>query len=121
VICRSPAGVTETIRHAQTVWAEAYTEAQDDDEWGDGPLGTAANLAEKGASAVGGAIGWVWGEAKGRTVKRLARAAVGKNPISFVVPCHRVLGKGGSLCGYHWGLTRKRAILGWEAGVAGEG
>ncbi|MCP4382543.1 MAG: methylated-DNA--[protein]-cysteine S-methyltransferase [Hyphomicrobiales bacterium] len=53
---------------------------------------------------------------------RAARAvgsAVGKNPISFVVPCHRVLGKGGSFCGYHWGLTRKRAILGWEAGVAG--
>ena len=50
---------------------------------------------------------------------RAVGAAVGKNPISFVVPCHRVLGKGGSLCGYHWGLTRKRAILGWEAGVVG--
>ena len=52
---------------------------------------------------------------------RAVGAAVGKNPISFVVPCHRVLGKGGSLCGYHWGLTRKRAILGWEAGVVGAG
>jgi AraC family transcriptional regulator of adaptative response/methylated-DNA-[protein]-cysteine methyltransferase len=41
---------------------------------------------------------------------------VGKNPISFVVPCHRVLGKNGKLTGYHWGLTRKRAMLGWEAG-----
>ena len=51
---------------------------------------------------------------------RAVGAAVGKNPISFVVPCHRVLGKGGSLTGYHWGLTRKRAILGWEAGVAGQ-
>ena len=50
------------------------------------------------------------------TAARAVGAAVGKNPISFVVPCHRVLGKGGSLCGYHWGLTRKRAILGWEAG-----
>jgi AraC family transcriptional regulator, regulatory protein of adaptative response / methylated-DNA-[protein]-cysteine methyltransferase len=48
---------------------------------------------------------------------RAVGAAVGKNPISFVVPCHRVLGKSGGLCGYHWGLTRKRAILGWEAGV----
>jgi AraC family transcriptional regulator of adaptative response/methylated-DNA-[protein]-cysteine methyltransferase len=47
---------------------------------------------------------------------RAVGTAVGKNPISFVVPCHRVLGKSGSLCGYHWGLTRKRAILGWEAG-----
>jgi AraC family transcriptional regulator of adaptative response/methylated-DNA-[protein]-cysteine methyltransferase len=48
---------------------------------------------------------------------RAVGSAVGKNPISFVVPCHRVLGKSGGLCGYHWGLTRKRAILGWEAGV----
>jgi AraC family transcriptional regulator, regulatory protein of adaptative response / methylated-DNA-[protein]-cysteine methyltransferase len=47
---------------------------------------------------------------------RAVGAAVGRNPISFVVPCHRVIGKSGSLTGYHWGLTRKRAILGWEAG-----
>jgi AraC family transcriptional regulator, regulatory protein of adaptative response / methylated-DNA-[protein]-cysteine methyltransferase len=49
---------------------------------------------------------------------RAVGAAVGRNPLSFVVPCHRVLGRSGSLTGYHWGLTRKRAILGWEAGVA---
>ena len=48
---------------------------------------------------------------------RAVGAAVGRNPISFVVPCHRVLGRSGSLTGYHWGLTRKRAILGWEAGL----
>jgi AraC family transcriptional regulator, regulatory protein of adaptative response / methylated-DNA-[protein]-cysteine methyltransferase len=46
---------------------------------------------------------------------RAVGAAVGRNPISFVVPCHRVLGKSGALTGYHWGLTRKRAMLGWEA------
>ena len=53
---------------------------------------------------------------------RAARAiggAVGRNPISFVVPCHRVLGRGGKLTGYHWGMVRKQAILGWEAGLAG--
>jgi AraC family transcriptional regulator, regulatory protein of adaptative response / methylated-DNA-[protein]-cysteine methyltransferase len=50
------------------------------------------------------------------TASRAVGTAVGKNPISFVVPCHRVLGKSGSLCGYHWGLTRKRAMLGWEKG-----
>lgn len=50
---------------------------------------------------------------------RAVGAAVGRNPISFVVPCHRVISRSGSLCGYHWGLTRKRAILGWEAGVTG--
>jgi AraC family transcriptional regulator of adaptative response/methylated-DNA-[protein]-cysteine methyltransferase len=47
---------------------------------------------------------------------RAVGAAVGRNPISFVVPCHRVIGKNGNLTGYHWGLTRKRAMLGWEAG-----
>ncbi len=46
---------------------------------------------------------------------RAVGAAVGKNPVSFVVPCHRVVGKSGNLTGYHWGLTRKRAMLGWEA------
>jgi AraC family transcriptional regulator of adaptative response/methylated-DNA-[protein]-cysteine methyltransferase len=50
---------------------------------------------------------------------RAVGAAVGKNPISFVVPCHRALGKNGDLTGYHWGLTRKRAMLGWEAGKTG--
>ena len=49
---------------------------------------------------------------------RAVGAAVGRNPVSFVVPCHRVLGRSGSLTGYHWGLTRKRAILGWEAGIS---
>lgn len=50
---------------------------------------------------------------------RAVGTAVGRNPVSFVVPCHRVLGRTGDLCGYHWGLTRKRAILGWESGFAG--
>jgi len=48
---------------------------------------------------------------------RAVGAAVGRNPISFVVPCHRVVGKSGALTGYHWGITRKRAMLGWEAGI----
>ena len=50
------------------------------------------------------------------TAARAVGAAVGRNPISFVVPCHRVLGSSGKLTGYHWGLTRKQAIIGWEAG-----
>ncbi|BDA82520.1 6-O-methylguanine DNA methyltransferase [Aureimonas sp. SA4125] len=48
---------------------------------------------------------------------RAVGAAVGRNPISFVVPCHRVVGKSGALTGYHWGIARKRAMLGWEAGL----
>ncbi len=50
------------------------------------------------------------------TASRAVGAAVGKNPVSFVVPCHRVMGKSGNLTGYHWGITRKQAMLGWEAG-----
>lgn len=52
---------------------------------------------------------------------RAVGRAVGRNPISFVVPCHRVVGKNGALTGYHWGLTRKKAMLGWEAGKVSEG
>jgi AraC family transcriptional regulator, regulatory protein of adaptative response / methylated-DNA-[protein]-cysteine methyltransferase len=50
---------------------------------------------------------------------RAVGAAVGRNPVSFVVPCHRALGKSGALTGYHWGITRKQAMLGWEAGHVG--
>lgn len=50
------------------------------------------------------------------TAARAVGSAVGRNPISFVVPCHRVLRGDGNLGGYHWGLTRKRALLGWETG-----
>jgi len=53
---------------------------------------------------------------KAPNAARAVGAAVGKNPLAFVVPCHRVVGKSGELTGYHWGLTRKRAMLGWEAG-----
>jgi AraC family transcriptional regulator of adaptative response/methylated-DNA-[protein]-cysteine methyltransferase len=52
------------------------------------------------------------------TAARAVGTAVGRNPISFVVPCHRVLGRSGALTGYHWGLARKQAIIGWEAGRA---
>jgi len=50
---------------------------------------------------------------------RAVGSAVGRNPISFVVPCHRVLRSDGNLGGYHWGLTRKRALIGWETGRLG--
>lgn len=50
------------------------------------------------------------------TASRAVGTAVGRNPISFVVPCHRVMRGDGQLAGYHWGLTRKRALIGWETG-----
>jgi AraC family transcriptional regulator of adaptative response/methylated-DNA-[protein]-cysteine methyltransferase len=71
------------------------------------PLGRAATY-----SGIAGHIGRP-------TAARAVGAAVGKNPISFVVPCHRVLGRSGALTGYHWGLTRKQAMLGWETGRLG--
>jgi len=42
---------------------------------------------------------------------RAAGAAIGRNPLSIVVPCHRVIGRDGSLTGYAGGLERKRALL----------
>jgi AraC family transcriptional regulator of adaptative response/methylated-DNA-[protein]-cysteine methyltransferase len=50
---------------------------------------------------------------------RAVGAAVGRNPISFAVPCHRVMRGDGQLAGYHWGLTRKRALIGWETARVG--
>lgn len=50
------------------------------------------------------------------SASRAVGTAVGRNPISFVVPCHRVLRGDGNLGGYHWGLTRKKALIGWETG-----
>ena len=84
VRCHSAAGVTGVIRHAQTVWSGAYDEADDGTEGWPGLLGTAAAVAGSTASAVGGAVGWIWGEAKGRAVKRMARAALGKNPATLM-------------------------------------
>jgi AraC family transcriptional regulator, regulatory protein of adaptative response / methylated-DNA-[protein]-cysteine methyltransferase len=46
---------------------------------------------------------------------RAVGSAVGRNPISFLIPCHRALRRDGGLGGYHWGLPRKRAMLAWEA------
>jgi methylated-DNA-[protein]-cysteine S-methyltransferase len=51
---------------------------------------------------------------------RAAGAANGKNPISIVIPCHRVVGKDGSLTGYGGGLARKRALLDLEGVSAPE-
>lgn len=49
------------------------------------------------------------------TAVRAVGTAVGRNPVSWIVPCHRALRKAGGLGGYHWGLDVKRAMLAWEA------
>lgn len=46
---------------------------------------------------------------------RAVGTAVGRNPISWLIPCHRALRKSGALGGYHWGLEVKRAMLAWES------
>ena len=46
---------------------------------------------------------------------RAVASAVGRNAISYVIPCHRVLRKCGSIGGYRWGTSRKRAMLTWES------
>jgi AraC family transcriptional regulator of adaptative response/methylated-DNA-[protein]-cysteine methyltransferase len=46
---------------------------------------------------------------------RAVGAAVGANPISWLIPCHRVIAADGQLTGYHWGVDRKRAMLAYEA------
>ncbi|MFO1143751.1 MAG: bifunctional helix-turn-helix domain-containing protein/methylated-DNA--[protein]-cysteine S-methyltransferase [Amaricoccus sp.] len=49
------------------------------------------------------------------TAMRAVGTAVGRNPVSWVIPCHRALRKAGGLGGYHWGLGVKRAMLAWES------
>jgi len=52
------------------------------------------------------------------TATRAVGAAVGRNPLSIVVPCHRIVGAGGSLTGYAGGLDRKRALLALEVSTS---
>lgn len=46
---------------------------------------------------------------------RAVGTAIGKNPVAFLIPCHRVIQSTGKVGGYMWGSTRKSAIIGWEA------
>lgn len=49
------------------------------------------------------------------TATRAVGNAVGRNPIAYLIPCHRVIRESGNLGGYRWGIERKTIILGWEA------
>ena len=50
-----------------------------------------------------------------RSSARAVSNAVGANPVGWLIPCHKVLRRDGTLGGYHWGEDRKRAILAWES------
>ncbi len=52
---------------------------------------------------------------------RAVGTAVGRNPISYLIPCHRAIRRDGALGGYHWGLKVKRALLAFEAARADAG
>ena len=49
------------------------------------------------------------------TAARAVGNAIGKNPIGYLIPCHRVIRGSGELGGYRWGIERKNVLLGWEA------
>ena len=59
-------------------------------------------------SEIAGAVGHA-------SAVRAVGTAVGRNPVSWLIPCHRAMRKSGGLGGYHWGLPVKRAMLAWEA------
>ena len=63
--------------------------------------------------------GEIAGRVADRSKTRAVAAAIGRNPIGIVVPCHRVIGADGSLTGYAGGLERKRWLLDHEAAVSG--
>jgi len=46
---------------------------------------------------------------------RAVGTAIGQNPVAFIIPCHRVIQSSGGFGHYHWGTTRKTAMIGWEA------
>jgi AraC family transcriptional regulator of adaptative response/methylated-DNA-[protein]-cysteine methyltransferase len=55
------------------------------------------------------------GEVGNASASRAVGTAVGRNPVAWLIPCHRVLGSDGAMHGYHWGVERKRAMLAVEA------
>ncbi|MBM6683821.1 methylated-DNA--[protein]-cysteine S-methyltransferase [Collinsella intestinalis] len=70
---------------------------------------------EPGTTTTYGALAQAYEERFGaRTSPRAVGSAVGRNPVSLIVPCHRVLGADGSLTGYAGGVERKRALLALE-------
>jgi len=61
------------------------------------------------------------GSAGNPQASRAVGSAIGDNPVAFLIPCHRVIRSTGEFGQYHWGSTRKSAMIGWEAAKAESG
>ena len=59
--------------------------------------------------------GAIASEIEQKNASRAVGTAIGSNPVAFLIPCHRVIQSAGTFGGYHWGPTRKAAMIGWEA------
>ena len=64
------------------------------------------------------AYGTLAGKLCSARAARATAAAIGRNPVALLIPCHRVIAASGALAGYRWGETRKRALLALEAARA---
>jgi methylated-DNA-[protein]-cysteine S-methyltransferase len=115
---RNPGGLSDAIRRyfagdtaaIDTVPVEMPGTPFQRDVWRalrDIPCGTTASYAQ-----LAGRIG------RPRAVRAVGHAN-GSNPVGVVVPCHRVIGSDGSLCGYGGGLDRKRWLLEHERSIIG--
>lgn len=73
------------------------------------PLGSLTTYADLAKNA--GYIG----------ASRAVGTAIGRNPVAFLIPCHRVIKATGNIGQYHWGEERKQVMIGWEAALSGSG
>jgi AraC family transcriptional regulator of adaptative response/methylated-DNA-[protein]-cysteine methyltransferase len=113
------ADFVENTKHAEDI-AQTIFEHDGKTEIGLHLLGTPFQIKvweallriPEGKMTTYGAIATRLGDAK---ASRAVGTAVGRNPVSWLIPCHRVLGSDGALHGYHWGLLRKRSMLAMEA------
>lgn len=112
----------EHVRAAQR-WLDAYWRGQPTDTIALDPAGTpfqqsvwrALLAIERGRTCSYGDIATALGNP---TASRAVGAAVGRNPVGIIVPCHRVIGRDGTLTGYAGGLDRKQRLLAHEGAAA---
>jgi len=113
------ASFVENTKHAEEI-AQTIFEHDGKTEIGLHLLGTPFQIKvweallkiPEGKMTTYGTLATRLGDAK---ASRAVGTAVGRNPVSWLIPCHRVLGSDGALHGYHWGLIRKRSMLAMEA------